>query len=160
MSCRRYNIRTAVVEDASDLYAVFADSIRMLTCEQYTPRQQVAWIQSAGPEYFRSLIALDQYAVWVGLDATGQVAGFAVLHHDDLSYLYVRPASARRGLGTCLLRKAEMAAVGQGIATLHLRSSLTARPFYERNGYRTVEEVVLYRQGVAIPTVVMYKHLR
>lgn len=154
-----WRIRKAVEKDAPEMYEVLVDSIRGLTGGEYTARQQRAWINSVGREYFRTMIALEQHDVWVAEWSDGGMLAFAALHADEVSYLYVRSNYVGLGLGTQLITRMERTARRRGERKLYLRSSLTARGFYERRGFRVVREVMLFRQGVYLPSVVMEKDL-
>jgi GNAT superfamily N-acetyltransferase len=49
--------------------------------------------------------------------------------------VYVDPLSARRGVGSMLVRELERSAIAAGIESLRLDSSVTAEGFYQRHGF-------------------------
>ncbi len=159
MPAERWSLRRAALADAPYIAVLVAAAIEGLTAKEYTPAQRAAWIGCVSSDYFRTLILLDQYDVWVATDDGRTLSGVGALHMDEVSYLYVHPRAARMGLGSLLLARLEQSALRRGVTRVHLRSSLTARPFYERRGFRVVRACMLRRGGVDIPCILMEKEL-
>lgn len=153
-----WTLRRAVDDDAHHMFAVLVDAVKGLTGGEYTLAQQTAWVNSVSREYFSSIIALEQHDIWVA-EWSDQIVAFGALHVDEVSYLYVRSAYANKGLGSHLLHTMERTAFRRGERRLHLRSSVTARAFYERHGFAVSQRVMLVRSGVRIPSIVMEKDL-
>jgi ribosomal-protein-alanine N-acetyltransferase len=102
--------------------------------------------------------------VVVALDAQ-RLAGFGIMrYHDDEAHLLllaVQNVDRRRGVGTALVTWLEKAALVSGAGQIYLesrQSNLQARAFYRRLGYREVQTVPGYYQGVE-PGVRMAKDL-
>lgn len=100
-------------------------------------------------------IASAQSNVVVALNPTGQVLGFGIMSYaeDDahLQLLAVRADHARRGIGRALLQWLEHSArvAGVGLIWLQARSAnVEARAFYRRLGYRELQRLPGYYQGV------------
>src|SRR3712207_9461104 len=78
----------------------------------------------------------------------GEVVGFAELEEDGhLDMLYVRGGSVGRGVGRRLYRAVEREARGRGLRQIFTEASVTARPFFERRGFRLVREGRIVRRG-------------
>jgi putative acetyltransferase len=92
-------------------------------------------------------------------DAPGGI-GALVLREWELRACYVSPGTARKGVGSALVREIERIATEHGLTHLRLSSSLTAEPFYAALGYQTVarRDHVL-RTGVRMAAVQMQKAL-
>ncbi|MGO3795725.1 MAG: GNAT family N-acetyltransferase [Pauljensenia sp.] len=91
----------------------------------------------------------------------GIVVGFAGLTgtgHIDM--LFVAPAHGRRGIATALLRRLSEIAGAQGADELTADVSLTARPFFEANGFRVLAEQHPVRNGVRLVNHRMVRELR
>jgi predicted GNAT family N-acyltransferase len=73
-----------------------------------------------------------------------------------LRQMAVSPAARGRGIGAALLRAFEAHARGNGMAAVTLAARLTARAFYERNGYAAEGEVF---EEVTIPHIRMTRRL-
>lgn len=71
----------------------------------------------------------------------GEVAGFADFLDDGLlDMLFVHPNHARIGLARALVTTVQREARSAGLVTLHTHASRTARPAFERLGFRTIKE--------------------
>ena len=85
----------------------------------------------------------------------GRTVGFAIMSYRDeeahLLLFAVDPRFGRRGIGSALLRWLEQSALVAGIGQVYLESRVTnaaARAFYKLHGYREVQLVQHYYQGV------------
>jgi len=73
---------------------------------------------------------------------------------------FVRPAWARRGLGTRMLKACEQAAWDAGFRRAEMGATLSGVPLYERHNYRRVAEIlVALPGGDKLPVVLMEKAL-
>ena len=86
----------------------------------------------------------------------GQLAGFGDLDPAAgyLDRLYVGRAFQRRGVASALCDALEGAARSHPITT---HASRTARPFFERRGYRVIRAQQVERRGVQLENFVMEK---
>ncbi|NER31872.1 MAG: GNAT family N-acetyltransferase, partial [Symploca sp. SIO1C4] len=77
-----------------------------------------------------------------------------------ISAVYVHPLFARQGIGTRLLAALEQTAITYNIKTLKVAASVTARSFYQRNGYRVMgESYLIAGNGLPIRYINMKKRL-
>ena len=139
--------------DCPALAQIYYDTIHTVNAADYTKAQLDAWAGGnvdlqVWDEYFlarRSFVAEHQ----------GTIVGFADM--DDTGYLgrlYVHKDHQGKGIGKALCDTVEKA-VDVPKYTLH--SSITARPFYEKVGYRTVEMRQMPRKDQFITIYVMEK---
>ncbi len=100
------------------------------------------WNQSF-QEHF-SLVAVDDdiIAEFGDMDKTGY-----------LDRLFVHFGYQRKGIATAICNRLELA-VQENIVT---HSSITARPFFEKRGYKVVKEQQVERQGIFLTNFVMIK---
>ena len=82
----------------------------------------------------------------------GQVVGFINLSPDGkmLQALYVRQKYIGRGVGSALMKKAEQVIRRLGRKSMTVTSSLTARAFYEKQGFKVIKSVTDLIRGVEI----------
>jgi len=86
--------------------------------------------------------------------------GFMSLEPDGhLDLLYVHAQHQRQGIASALLSRVESAARDQGLTRLFTESSITARAFFERRGFRMIapqrvsmrgQEFINYRMEKAL----------
>jgi ribosomal protein S18 acetylase RimI-like enzyme len=68
--------------------------------------------------------------------SNSEVNGVGLVHREgEIRLCYVAPGNQGRGLGSAILTALEDKARTWGLHKLHLGSTLSARPFYERHGY-------------------------
>lgn len=90
----------------------------------------------------------------------GEVVGFAELEEDGhLDMLYLRKDAVRRGVGQRLYRAVEQEARGQGLGRIFTEASVTARPFFERQGFRVTQAQTVLVRGVSLTNFAMEKYL-
>lgn len=96
----------------------------------------------------------------VGL-VDGTIAGYTNLADDGyVDCLYVHADHQRRGVATALFRSLEDAAQAQSVLRLHSEVSITARPFFERNGFTTIAPQMVTVRGQQYLNFRMEKALR
>lgn len=148
------DLRLCTQADLPAVLNLFRTSVHTLCRADYTPAQLSAWAPADTDEapWARRL----QCQTFLLAEEDGDLMGFASLEGDYLDLLYVHPRHARRGVGTVLCDALERQCTGQRI-TVH--ASLTARPFFARRGYRTVELHEVQRRDVTLTNYLMEKEL-
>jgi putative acetyltransferase len=127
-------VREFAPQDAQGVIQAFRTAIREVACRDYSPEQIEAWAQP--------YVELDGWVTrysarqtWVAVN--GDVVGFADLEPGGhLDNLYVHSEHQRRGVASALLTRVETAAREEGIFLLHTEASITAKPFFERRGFK------------------------
>lgn len=85
----------------------------------------------------------------------GVIIGFGDVDSSGyLDKLYIHKDYQRRGIASAICDALEQHA---GNCTITTHASITARPFFEQRGYRTVKEQQVIRRGVALKNYVMEK---
>ncbi|WP_352244434.1 GNAT family N-acetyltransferase [Microtetraspora sp. NBRC 13810] len=75
---------------------------------------------------------------WVAV-RDAEVLGYAALAGDTLEHLYLRPDVRRQGIGTLLLDEVRRHSP-DGISLYVFQANTDARAFYERHGFKVVDE--------------------
>lgn len=130
-------VRKAIDADAELAVDVLRRAIAELCIadHQNDPQTLNRWLRNKTPENFRRwLSAADNYMVVSVVEETICGVG-AIRQNGDLDLCYVHPGWQRRGIGKSLMLAMESQARVWGIHTLRLISTVTARAFYERQGY-------------------------
>ncbi|MEC5385884.1 GNAT family N-acetyltransferase [Uliginosibacterium sp. H3] len=114
------------------------------------------WLKNKTPENFCSWIANTENLSLVAATQTG-IVGFAMATSSGhIRLCYVMQEALFQGVGKALLAALEEMLSASGLRTLTLESTLTARPFYERNGFVKAGDPVRRMSLMATP---MVKHL-
>ena len=163
--CGKYGLRTHVVSERYDvgvrvlrgyeeadvrlLWELFYETVHTVNARDYTREQLDAW----APEHAdlsgwnRRFLASDT----VVMEECGIIIGFGNMEPDGyLDMLYVHKDRQGQGIGEELVRRLEEDAFGRGARRFFVCASLTARPFFEKMGYRAVEENRVTRGEVSL----------
>lgn len=141
--------------DCPALARLFYDTVHSVNAADYTPAQQNAWATGTVDlaQWDQSFSAHHTLVA----EENGQLVGFGDITADGyLDRLYVHKDHQRQGIAAALCTALE-AAVQTGTVTTH--ASITARPFFEKRGYRTVKQQQVLRNGVLLTNFVMEKPL-
>lgn len=145
-------IRRYKPTDCKALAELFYNTVHTVNAKDYTKEQVDAWATgnvdlekwNRSFEEHYSLVAVeDERIIGFGdIDKTGY-----------LDRLYVHADYQGKGVATAICNQLEQA-VGGSIVT---HASITARPFFEKRGYKVVKEQQVKRQGVSLTNTVMEK---
>jgi GNAT superfamily N-acetyltransferase len=85
----------------------------------------------------------------------GRVVGTGSLNGQTVSSVYVHPDHQGRGIATKLMDAVENVASAQSLGMLSVQSSVTAKPFYAKRGFKIVREGFFGEE----PTILMSKDI-
>jgi len=143
-------------DDLPALAQLYRDTIHAVARKDYTQVQVDAW----APEQIdlgRWREKLSNEEVLVAEEA-GSIVGFCSWDQTGyLDFLYLHRGHQRQGVATALYTAAEQALRAKGLTRLHTQASVTAQPFFVRQGYRVVKHQLVNVRGVELPNAVMEK---
>ena len=159
MAAETTRIRNYEGGDVFQIVRLFYETVRSVNRADYSEEQVRTWAPGIpDPETWHARMADRRTLV---AEEGGEVVGFAELEEDGhLDMLYVRGDSVGRGVGRRLYRAVEREARGRGLGQIFTEASVTARPFFERRGFRMVREQTIVRRGVELTNFAMEKPLR
>ena len=145
-------LRTYQEEDSRALAELFYETIHRVNCKDYSQEQIAAWAPAVPEEetWHRSfaghlaLVAVQGEEI-VGFGDLDPVQGY-------LDRLYVHKDHQRQGVASALCDRLEKEIEADRYLT---HASITARPFFEKRGYKTVREQQVERNGVLLTNYVM-----
>ena len=154
----KLHVRALRRGDEYALRKVFYSSVHELACKDYTPEQLAAWAPEAyevGPWAERTR-STPPFIV----DASGVVAGFAVLREDGtIDQFFVAPAFAGQGVARMLMAHIHQQAARRGLTELQADVSLTAEPFFLMSGFEVEGRHEVIVGEVSLSHARMSKHL-
>ena len=147
MEIRRYER-----SDLEKITMIFQNTVHKVNIKDYTQEQVDAWAPDfIDKEKWNKTLSEHHTFVAVKNDA---IIGFGDI--DDSGYLdrlYVHHDYLRQGVATLICNKLEsMIDADQAIVT---HASITARPFFEKRGYRIEKEQLVERNGVFLKNYIM-----
>ena len=149
-------IRLYRPDDLDAVIGIFLTAIRVTAAKDYDPAQIAAWAEVDRGAWATRRLSRPTWVAVVGLEPVG----FTDLEPDGhLDMMFVHPAHQGRGVASALLEAVEAAARGQGLSRLFTEASITARPFFERRGFRLVAAQVVRIRGQALANFRMEKSL-
>jgi GNAT superfamily N-acetyltransferase len=143
-------IRLAAAADAEAVHNIVLQALRETNARDYPPSVIDRLVTL--PDKVASHLTI--WCAFVAL-VDGQVVGTGSLNGQTVSAVYVHPDYQGRGIGTKLMDAVENAATAQSQGALSVQSSVTAKPFYTRRGFRVVQEGAFGEE----PTIVMSKDI-
>lgn len=146
-------LRSYTSADLDELLTLFYETVHTVNARDYTPTQLDAWAPCT-PDRARWACTLQGHTSLVAVER-GQIIGFGDM--DDTGYLdrlYVHKDHQRQGVATALCDALE-ASVAAPVFTTH--ASLTAVPFFTRQGYRVLHARQVECRGVTMTNFAMEK---
>ena len=145
-------IREYQSSDCKELTELFYNTVHTVNARDYIREQLDVWAtgqvdlkmwNQSLQEHFSIVAVDDNIIVGFGdIDKTGY-----------LDRLFVHSGYQRKGIATAICNQLE-SAVQENIVT---HASITARPFFEKIGYKVVKEQQVERQGIFLTNFVMIK---
>lgn len=136
--------------DLEAIVRLFYDTVHNVNIRDYSSAQVEAW--TAGIDMGRWNTTLSEHLSLVALDGS-LVIGFGDIDKSAyLDRLYVHHMYQRQGVGAALCDRLESSAEGRPI---RVHASITAKPFFEKRGYRVLKSQIIERNGVLIPNYIM-----
>ena len=137
-------IRLATENDAEGVRLAHRSSVFEIASKDYPQEILTEWVGGQSPEAakrFGDAIRSGREIVWVA-EVAGVVVGFSTLvpEYEELRAAYVSGQTTKKGIGTALLKALESKARELGLKKLALHSTVTAKDFYEKNGYSNLGE--------------------
>jgi putative acetyltransferase len=129
-------IRDAGPEDVAAISALVQHTVRISNGRDYPPQAIELIVANFAPDKVGQRMA--ERDVFV-CQAGDRIVGTIALGGDRLRSLFVEPGLQQAGIGARLVAHLEAHARKAGVGELKLSSSLTARGFYERLGYRLIQ---------------------
>ena len=139
--------------DWPEILQLFYDTVHTVNRRDYTEEQVDAWAPPEQDQEVWNRSFLEHFTVTAVLE--GKIVGFGDIDAAGyLDRLYVQKDHQRRGIGTALCDALEQAA---GTEKIRTHASVTAKPFFEKRGYRLIKEQRVIRRGVELTNFVMGK---
>lgn len=143
-------IREYEPADCSEIAALFYQTVHEVNKQDYTIEQLNAWAAGKVDLAAWNQSFLEHYTL-VAVE-NGRIAGFGDI--DETGYLdrlYVHKEYQREGIAAALCSRLE--AHVQGNILTH--ASITARPFFQKRGYKVLREQQVERQNILLTNFVM-----
>ena len=141
------DVRPFRADDLLAMLEVRRDSIANVAARDYAPSQITEWAGKSSTSESQ-LERFTKSLTWVAV-IDEKIVGYSNLDADGhVDTMFVHSSVLRRGVATALLQAVEDAALAAGLSRLYSEISFTARPFFEKNGFRICDgEQVTFDDG-------------
>lgn len=149
---KEMELRKYQSSDCKEVTELFYNTVHIINAKDYTKEQLDVWAtgevdlekwnQSLQEHY--SIVAVDNEII----------VGFGDVDKDGyLDRLFVHADYQGKGIATAICKQLEQAVEGK--ITTH--ASITAKPFFEKRGYKVMKKQEVERQGIFLTNFVMEK---
>jgi putative acetyltransferase len=153
----RIFIRPYLPSDADATLDIFLRSIREVAAKDYSAAQISAWARVDDRAGWA--IRRGSRPAWIA-ESEAKPVGFTDLVADGyLDMMFVHPEYQGLGVASLLLAQVEQKARGFGLDCIRTEASITARPFFERRGFRVMKSQNVEKRGEILSNFLMEKSI-
>ena len=154
MEIRRYKL-----DDCSEIYKLYYNTVRTVNLKDYTKEQVEAWAPAGDNPDDWGKVFLDSYAVVAELD--NKIVGFGNIDNTGyLDMLYVHADYQGMGIASSILLELEKYALDNSIKTITTYASITLKPMLEKRGFKIEKKQTVEKNGQILTNFHMIKVLQ
>lgn len=146
-------IRKYESTDCKELAELFYNTVHTINAKDYTKEQLDAWA-SGQVDLEKWDQSFQEHFTVVAVE-NGIIVGFGDI--DTTGYfdrLYIHKNNQRKGIATAICDQLESKAQGKIVT----HASVTAKPFFEKRGYKVLKEQQVVRKEIFLKNYVMEKN--
>ncbi|SFL77363.1 Acetyltransferase, GNAT family [Paenibacillus sp. 1_12] len=154
-------IRKFEDSDINQIVSLFYDTVHTINAKDYSQDQLDAWApkDEIDAKIISWKAALSHNIAYV-MELDGEIIGFSDMTQEGhLDRLYIHKDVQRQGIASALVNTIESEARRLGLTEIDTEASITAKPFFERQGYRTIQSQIVERKDVQLVNFKMIKKL-
>ena len=145
-------------EDCKEIIELFYNTVHSVNAKDYNEAQLDAWASKDIDIYEWDKSLSEHYSVVIEEDSI--IIGFGDLDINGyFDRLFVHKDYQGVGVATTIANEIEKHAQEKRFEIITTHSSITAKPFFEKRGYKVVKEQVAKRKGQILMNFIMEKNL-
>ncbi len=146
-------IRKYVSTDCKQVADLFYETVHSVNAKDYTIEQLDAWADGSADLEKWDKSFIENYTLVAVEDNC--IVGFGDIDRTGyLDMLFVHKDFQGQGIASAICDRLEASITTDKIAT---HASITAKPFFEKRGYKSVKEQQIIRKGIRLTNYVMGK---
>ena len=146
-------LREYMTSDCDQLARLFFQTVHSVNAKDYTKEQLDVWA-TGNVDLNRWDMSFKEHYTIIATD-NGEIVGFGDIDSSGyLDRLFVHKDHQHKGIATAICDELESSVTGKKIIT---HSSITAKPFFEKRGYRVKKEQTIVRNGISLTNFIMEK---
>lgn len=151
-------IRQYKPDDCSALAKLFYETVHTVNAADYTKEQLNVWA-TADIDLDKWNISLLKNTTLIA-EINSEIVGFADMSNKGyLDRLYIHKDYQGKGIATELLTHLEEALNKENVYSFETYASITAKPFFEKLGYKVEAENMVERKGIFLKNYRMIKKI-
>ncbi len=128
------NFRKATISDLDEMQELFVQTIQSVCKNDYNPEQINAWTSGAKNTKRWIDVIETQFVLLTVFE--NKITGFGTLKDNNyIDLFYIHKDFQRQGIAGKILNKLELEARNQHSKSITSDISITAKPFFEKNGF-------------------------
>lgn len=146
-------LREYMTSDCDQLARLFFQTVHSVNAKDYTKEQLDVWA-TGNVDLDRWDMSFKEHYTIIATD-NDEIVGFGDIDSSGyLDRLFVHKNHQHKGIATAICDELESSVTGKKIIT---HSSITAKPFFEKRGYRVKKEQTIVRNGISLTNFIMEK---
>ncbi len=146
-------VREYQISDCKEITELFYNTVHTVNAKDYTKEQLDAWA-TGQVDLEKWNQSLQEHFSVVAVDA-GIIIGFGDIDKTGyLNRLFVHSDYQGKGVATVICNQLEAAVQGN----IMTHASMTAKPFFEKRGYKVIKEQKVERQKTFLTNFIMIKN--
>ena len=146
-------LREYITSDCEQLAELFFQTVHSVNAKDYTKEQLDVWATGNVDLNRWDKSFKEHYTIIV--ICNDEIVGFGDINSSGyLDKLFVHKNHQHKGIATAICDELESSVTGKKIIT---HSSITAKPFFEKRGYRVKKEQTVVRNGISLTNFIMEK---
>ena len=146
-------VREYQISDCKEITELFYNTVHTVNAKDYTKEQLDVWATGQADLEKWNQTLQEHYSIVAVDDEI--IVGFGDIDKDGyLDRLFVHADYQGKGIATAICNQLEQTVKGD----LTTFASITAKPFFEKRGYKIVKEQQVERQGIFLTNFCMEKN--
>ncbi|WP_270516604.1 GNAT family N-acetyltransferase [Sanguibacteroides sp. AM78-02pH3A] len=155
-----FSIRQATHDDIEEIKELFKSTVLTINGRDYSQEEVEDWA-SCGEDISKISEMIESHYFIVAINRSSQIVGFSsVTSQGYLHSMFVHKDFQGKGIATLLLNDIEQFVKENGITKITSEVSLTARPFFEKQGYIVTTEQKRQANKLCLTNFWMAKEMR
>lgn len=156
---KNYHIRPLTEADIPEMQSLFHSTVLFINTKDYTQEEAEDWA-SCGDSVERWKMHLSNHQFVGAFNTDNKMVGYSSMNKDGyLHSMFVHKDWQGKGIASLLLTEVENMARQFGVTRITSEVSLTARPFFEKQGYSVIKSQKAKANQLELTNFVMQKLL-
>lgn len=151
-------LRLAQFSDLNEMQELYVDTIKFVCNKDYNNEQIAVWTSTVENTERWNNILKNQLVIVA--EKNNKIVGYGTLDNGNyIDFFYIHKDFQGQGIANNILSQIELQAKKNGNVSLSSDVSITAKPFFEKRGFKVLKEQKNIRKGIELVNFKMEKVL-